>query len=109
MNELKELFNQPPITKIGRNSRVASGVPDQEGADNITAINLIKSFFYVKTQSLASGTTTVNFVGFQASSTDYLVLTNYGGGHIISNKTVDGFDIELMEVAEITFFIVDIS
>ncbi len=109
MSELKELFDQPQIPKIGRNSRVASGIPGQEGADNITALNLIKSFFYVKTQSLPSGTTTVNFVGFQAANSDYLILNNYGGGYIISNKTVNGFDIELMEVAEITFFIVDIS
>jgi len=109
MSGLKELFNQGQIPKISRNQRIAAGVPRQEGCDNLTALNFIKSFFYVKTQSLASGTTTVNFVGFEANNINYLILTNYGGGYQITNKTINGFDIELMESAEITFFVVDIS
>lgn len=76
----KELFDQPLKTKAAASDRVATGIPGQEGADNLLRGAFFGSIMqYGRNIALTSGQTAISFANDLDSDAYMLMVRTYNG------------------------------
>ena len=98
MSGSKELFNQTLKTKLGVSDRMATGVPAQEGADNLLRGDFFGSIMqYGRNIPLTAGETDINFAAdLDSDAFMLLVRTHNGVGLEEVSRTLSKFRINVI-------------
>jgi hypothetical protein len=110
MSTPKELFNGNQITSIGDSSRIASGVPGQEAADNITFANLRSNLMWGRRDiDLVAGENTILLQKTARTPFYFLLLDEKNGVSVRKvSQAFDRFVVEALEATTIDYLILDL-